>query len=152
MQRMGTADFEQIDRYKFLMMFIYDTSDWEWWRFLTGSTPLTPMSDYVCQKLSYYSRLFSHSGEGSCYSVILHSYILRVIFDHGLIGLGFLLYFVYQGLKSSGFTFQERVAVIGVVLVTSLSVSAMNNVYVVFALLLYFASNKRTFCWAKGKA
>ncbi|MEA3371408.1 MAG: hypothetical protein U9Q40_08715 [Campylobacterota bacterium] len=151
-QRMNTFDLEQIDRFRFLMMFIHDTADWEWWRFFTGASPLTPMSDFVCQKLLYYSRLFSYSSDGSCYSVILHSYILRVIFDHGLIGFGFLFYFIFQGLRYSGFRLQERFTVMGVIFITSLSVSAMNNIYVILALLLYFASNISTKHLSKGRS
>ncbi len=59
-----------------------------------STTPLLPAS---CADLSYYQTLFSYAGDGRCYSVILHSFIMRVIYDHGIIGFAFLIFclFIY---------------------------------------------------------
>jgi len=144
LQRMPVFDLQLTDRYKFLMMFIHDTSNWEWWDFLIGNYSLRPMSDYVCQSLSYYTSLFSHRADGSCYSVILHSYILRVVFDHGILGFVFLIMFTKQGLKIMGLKTKEIITVLGTILITSLSVSAFNNIYITLALALFFAANYKT--------
>lgn len=139
--RLGEATIESIDRYKFLMMFLHDTQGWGIWDYFVGAPPLTPMSDFVCESLSYYKLLFSYKQDGSCYSVILHSFILRMLFDHGILGLVFLFTFVYRGLRVAGFALIDRLCFLSIIAVTSLSVSALNNAFVTLGLLITFASS-----------
>ncbi len=134
--RSDGGGIESIDRYNFMMVFLGEVAQWPAWKFLLGSMPLTPLSSYSCQSLSYYEDLFSFSGDGHCYSVILHSYFLRAVFDHGILGLLFLLTFMVMALKKSGYSRIEVVVVLGIVCSSALSVSAMNSVFVSLALAL----------------
>lgn len=134
----GGSSYEGIDRYRFFLEFLSSTSQWPWWQFFTGSTALTPLSPMTCSNLGYYATLFSYAGDGTCYSVILHSFILRVIYDHGVIGFIFLLFGIILYLNK--FNFKHKLCVILILLATALSVSSLNNVYVAFSLIFFIGS------------
>ena len=130
---------DTVDRYNFLQVFLYATRDWNLADFLVGSPRLTALPPESCHQLAFYERLFSYSGDGRCYSVILHSFNLRVIYDHGLLVFGFCLYVVWLILR--GIPVKARVCVTLVILLTGMSVSALNNVYVALA-LAFLASSR----------
>ena len=140
--RSDGGGIQSIDRYNFAMVFLSEVSNWPAWKFAVGSMPLTPLSPQSCAHLSYYVDLFSFSGNGSCYSVILHSYILRVIFDHGALGLIFLISFIALSLTRSGYSRMESFIVLMIICSSSLSVSAMNSVFVSLALALALGIRK----------
>ncbi|MGP9571126.1 hypothetical protein [Halomonas sp. JB37] len=128
-----------VDRVRFLLLFLDNAEGWKWWNVLFGTEPLTPLSDETCRSLSYWSDLYSFSGDETCYSVILHSYIIRVIFDHGVMGLLFLIGFTAYGLRKSGYSWVDVLCVLGVLLASSLSVSAFNSVFAVLSMIFYFS-------------
>ena len=136
------GDIQTIDRFRFLQIFLDETKNWEWYEYILGTLPLTPLSDYSCKALSAYSALYSYSGDDSCYSVILHSFILRVIFDHGIAGLLFIIAFVLQALKRSGHTPRQRLCIISIILISAASVSAFNSVFTALALAIAFSQQK----------
>lgn len=127
---------ESIDRYKFMMVFVYEVSNWPLWKFFTGNFPITALSPESCKSLSSYHRLFSFSGDGTCYSVILHSYFLRAILDHGILGLLFLFGFIAFAMRKSKYSTMDVVIFLGIISTSALSVSAVNNVFVSLALAL----------------
>lgn len=139
--RIATIDggIEQIDRVKFFNEFLYSTADWPWWQFFTGAKALTPLLPASCADLSYYQTLFSYAGDGRCYSVILHSFIMRVIYDHGIIGFAFLIFCLFIYLDK--YSIKEKIAILLVLIATGLSVSSLNNVYVSLALVIFVGAN-----------
>lgn len=132
-----------IDRVRFLLYFLNETEDWHWGNVLLGTQPLTPLSVQTCEDLSYWSELHSFSGDGSCYSVILHSYIIRVLYDHGVAGLLFLIVFTVYALRKSGYSWADTLCVLGVLLASSLSVSAFNSVFAVLSMIFYLSHERR---------
>ncbi|WP_233672599.1 hypothetical protein [Klebsiella quasipneumoniae] len=136
----GGSSYEQIDRYRFFLEFVFSTSHWPWWEFLTGSTAITPLSPLSCAHLSFYQPLFSYSGDGRCYSVILHSFLLRVIYDHGVIGFAFLIACLVIFLNK--FALKHKICIITILLATAMSVSSLNNVYVTLALVFFIGAEK----------
>lgn len=134
-----TGGIESIDRFIFLQLFLREVSHWNLMNALFGSMPVTPLSTATCNALGFYQKLFSYANDGSCYSVVLHSYILRVIFDHGCAGLIFLFSFIGTGLRKSGFSKKQIACFLSVILATSLSVSALNNVYMAMILAIAFS-------------
>ena len=126
----------EIDRIRFAWIFLQESADWTWVNWLFGTTPITPLSSSACSALAYYGELFASTGDGRCYSVILHAFVLRVLFDAGILGL----------LLSIGvpLILLRRVRVPGtltaVLLLISftngLSVSGLNNPYVALPMLL----------------
>ncbi len=132
-----------IDRVRFLLYFLDETEDWHWGNVLLGTQPLTPLSVQTCEDLSYWSELHSFSGDGSCYSVILHSYIIRVLYDHGVAGLLFLIVFTVYALRKSGYSWADTLCVLGVLLASSLSVSAFNSVFAVLSMIFYLSHERR---------
>ncbi len=107
-----------------------------------GSAPLTPLSHETCKSLYFYNTLYSYAGDGSCYSVIFHSYFLRVIFDHGLIGLAFLSISLFWFMSSKGFAFRDYLCVLGVIYVSALSVSSFNSVFTILSVILIMITRR----------
>lgn len=127
--RRDTLGLTGIDRYRFLQTFLAEVQRWPLWEFVTGSYPITPLSPGSCTTLSFYKDLFSYSDPGVCYSVILHSYLLRAIFDHGLLGLILLWVMLAMALSRSGARRRDIVVLLGILLISGLSVSAFNSVF-----------------------
>lgn len=138
----GTFNIEKIDRFKFLMVFGNEVRDWSLSDFVFGADRITALSSDACAKLGYYQSLFSYTGDGSCYSVIFHSYILRVIYDHGIMGLIFISLFVFYIVIISGFSKKEGLVVLGIAMLNGLSVSSFNSVYFVIGLIFYLMVRK----------
>ncbi|MGB0391848.1 MAG: hypothetical protein ACPGD5_09770, partial [Salibacteraceae bacterium] len=132
--RIPEGGIEQIDRFRFLVVFFSEIKNWGLWEYLFGNPIITPLSIENCGKLSYYQSLFSFSGTGDCYSVVLHSFILRVILDHGFLGLILLFFGVYKMFKVSGFPNRYIWAIIGVLFLNSISISSINSIFAVFAM------------------
>lgn len=133
----GEFNIERIDRFKFLMVFLDEVKDWSFSRFIFGAPRITALSEYACNKLGYYQSLFSYSGDGSCYSVIFHSYLMRVIFDHGILGLLFVLFIIYRVLWVACFTSKQIMVVLGIVVINGLSVSSFNSIYFIIGLCFF---------------
>jgi hypothetical protein len=137
----SSGGIEAIDRYRFLMLFIDETSSWSIWQWAVGSAPLTALSSSTCSSLYYYQQLFSFNGDGSCYSVIFHSMLLRAVFDHGLLSLLFINFFLWKVLKKSGYNSKTIVQVIGVLAINGLSVSSFNSIFAVLPIMLLVMVN-----------
>ena len=105
----------QLDRLVFFQTFQYEVRNWPLWEFVTGSFPLTPLSPGSCGSLSFYDDLFSKTDPGVCYSVILHSFLMRAVFDHGLLGLVLLYGLLWLGLRRSGVAVRDALALLGLI-------------------------------------
>lgn len=134
--RPGATNFENIDRLEFLLVFMEEAGNWGFINWLTGSTPLTSLSSASCAHLSYYSALFSSAGDGVCYSVILHSMLLRLVFDHGLLGLAFVGYAFYKIVIAKGKSKELALMIISLLLANSISVSSINSPFAIFAICI----------------
>lgn len=120
---------DQLDRVNFLNVFLAETAVWSPLNWLLGTWPLTELSTSACSSLSYYQLLFSENG--SCYSVILHAFLLRVVFDFGVVGLVFAFAALFLLMKWARVRTALAIALSGVALANSASVSGLNTVYVV---------------------
>ena len=129
-----------IDRVSFLNVFLSDTSRWSIFNWLFGMPPITPLSADACYTLSYYQTLFSTAGDGTCYSVVLHAYLLRIVFDAGLLGLlgsfGIMWYLMSRSKVRLGL----RLCLIAIAIANSASVSGLNNLFVVLPMVLAMLS------------
>lgn len=139
----------ETDRARFFNYFLSSTESWSFIDFLFGAPRVTPLPEYACAALSFYQKLFSYSGDGKCYSVILHSFNLRVIYDHGIAGALFLYGVIWATLYRR--TVRTRICVVLVLLATGMSISALNNVYAItpIALLAALSSTTSTASLAK---
>lgn len=141
--RLAENSIDSIDRIRFFNLFLYEVRDWGLLKYLVGSERLTPLSSYTCGALSYYSSLMSYRGNGTCYSVALHSYILRAIFDHGILILIALITAVALLLSKSKYSKTQIACILGIVLITSLSVSSLNNAYVALGLTIALSAERQ---------
>lgn len=118
-----------IDRLNFLRVFTAETAAWSPLDWLIGTVPLTPLQ-YGCSTLSFYEGLFASSGDGSCYAVIMHAFILRVVFDAGIVGLALAVVVTFVAMRKAGVSRLLAFTLIGVAIANSLSVSGLNSPYV----------------------
>jgi len=138
----GEINFSQHTRFRFLEVFLDETQDWGLKNYLFGAERISSLSETACRRLGYWQSLFSYSGDGSCYSVVLHSYVFRAIFDHGILGFIFINYFVFKLIVKSGYLKQDGFTVVGIVLLNALSVSSYNSVYFAIGILFYLIVRK----------
>jgi hypothetical protein len=130
------AASSSIDRLNFLNVFINETAHWNWLDWLVGSVPITPLSGDACFHLAYYESLLASDGSGTCYSVILHAFILRVIFDAGILGLLLAFGLTAYALRRGGVSLSLSLCLLFIALTNSFSVSGLNNAYVILPIAL----------------
>jgi len=134
--RIGPGGLRATDRYSFLEVFRAESSQWHASQWLFGTDPLTPLTYSSCGKLSYYQPLFSGSEHDVCYSVIMHLFFLRALFDHGLIGLTFLIAVLAFAMRRSGVGGRRVIGILGIGLANATSVAAFDSDYSLLLLVL----------------
>ncbi|BBN80401.1 hypothetical protein PA25_03860 [Pseudoalteromonas sp. A25] len=134
--RLSGGSVEDIDRVVFFQLFLTAIADWQWHEFLFGSPALTPLPAQACERLAFYKTLFSAKDPTICYSVILHSYVTRAIFDHGFIGLLSTFWVINTLLKMSDVQRRVRLSVLAILFLNGVSVSSVNSVYAVLGLII----------------
>lgn len=142
-------DITQIDRYKLFINFLYEIRNWNLLDWLLGADgALHILSSKTCTLNSYYvyqQNMGSHSHYGECYSNIFHSFNLRVIFDHGLWGMFFILLAYFFMLRKSHVSKYFSFICIGMILINGLSVSGFNNIFAMIGLILILGLKKNEF-------
>jgi hypothetical protein len=134
------GDLYSIDRFSFFLVFLGEIETWEISNYVFGSMPMTPLSPSACEQLKYYEVLFSFAGDGSCYSVVLHSFVLRLIYDHGFFGL-VLLAGTYLYLFAKVSLPRKKVwCFLLIAFVNAMSVSSLNNIYFAIAVVVLMSS------------
>lgn len=141
--RLTEGGIESLDRYRFLQAFLRDTADWDGLNYLFGTLPITPMSVSTCHEFVYYQDLFSNSGDSSCYSVILHSFLLRIIFDAGILGLVATFGATWYLLRLARVPRSLSLCLLGLAAANAVSVSGLNNIFVILPVALAMLAAKR---------
>jgi len=139
--RLEDMSVEDIDRIQFLFAFIDETSDWGWHLWLFGSPAITELSAEAVKFFWYYETLFSNYDSGIGFSVLFHSFILRMLFDHGVFGLAFVFFSVYWVTSRSAMSRNEVLSVVGILFVNALSVSSLNSVYAVWGIVMIICAS-----------
>ncbi len=130
-------------RSNFLDAFISETRNWSWFDWAFGTTPLTALSNDSCMRLSYYQYLFSTTGDGdTCYSVILHAFTMRIVFDAGIFGLILALGVCLWSMRQARVRRLLVFTLLAVAVTNGLSVSGLNNPYVALPILLAILTAK----------
>lgn len=137
LSKYGLAGLGKIDRIAFLRVFLIEMLNSSSLEILFGHMRLSALSAASCNSLYFYPGLFSFKGDGSCYSLILHSFLLRSIFDHGVIGTMLIFYCCYFLLMRAGYSKRVAYTFLGVMLLNSLSVSAFNSVFFALSMIMF---------------
>ena len=130
------VESQVIDRVMFFDVFLGEVDGWGWFQWVFGTPPITPLSAAACESLSYYEVLFSSAGDGRCYSVILHSFVMRLVYDGGLLALLLAIVVPLMVMRRGRVPWGLTLALISVALINSISVSGFNNPYVALPILL----------------
>lgn len=123
-----------IDRIMFLKIFINEMSMHSSTQILFGNLGLQTLSIDACNTLRFYSTLQTNVVFGHCYSVVLHSMILRMIFDFGIVGFLVAYIVLYRALKNVDRLITNSLIILSIT--NGFSVSGINNVYVTLPFLL----------------
>ena len=131
-----------IDRIIFLQVFLGEFREFTALEILIGKPAISPLSTTSCQSLMFYESLFSSTDSEVCYSVILHSFIIRTLYDHGMLGL-FCVILGYTYLVNRVFRdLRISIFLVGLVFLNGLSVSSFNNVFFAFSVVLIIGSSE----------
>lgn len=137
------TNIEALDRFVFLQELIYNIKSENLINLLIGNIGLHPLKQDTCNMLSFYSSLFSHNNDGTCYSVILHSYILRIIYDHGFLGLITIFSILLVILNRASISVKVILSVMAVIAINSLSVSGVSNTFIAVGVILLITSYRK---------
>jgi len=129
-----SGGIESIDRYNFLLGLLEATKGWSFFDFMVGAPRVSALPPIVCSRLSFYEALFSYSGDGTCYSVVLHSFVMRILFDHGVIVMVAVGALIWSLLK--GANWRSKAGVLMLLVANGLSVSSINSVYAALGLVV----------------
>ena len=140
----GLSGLGNIDRIAYFRVFMLEMLSSSYLEVFFGHMRISALLPSSCNSLYFYPGLFSYKNDGTCYSLILHSFLLRSIFDHGLIGTLLIFYSCFMLLSRAGYSKRVSYTFIGVMFLNSLSVSAFNSVFFALSMLLYlgFSPNK----------
>ncbi|MUJ22351.1 hypothetical protein GNP66_19815 [Aliivibrio fischeri] len=139
-ERLNGKSIESIDRVVFFNLWYYDWSQISFINKIFGFLESKPLSPYVCNSLIYYSALFSHENSSQCYSVILHAYNLRVLYDFGIVGM-LCIYGTIFFLISHKLNRKSAVLIVGVLFLNGLSVSSLSSTIIIFGIFLIYLSD-----------
>lgn len=134
------AESQVIDRVRFWDILQTETIRWDWKNWLLGTPPITPLSQPACRQLEFYESLFSSAGDGHCYSVILHSHLMRLLYDGGLLALALAFTVPLVLMRRERVAWPLALTLMTIVVTNSFSVSGLNNPYVALPLLLAMLS------------
>jgi hypothetical protein len=134
--RMSSKGIEGVDRYVFMMVFFQNIIEWGVWEYLVGNPPLTPLLSSSCAQLSFYQALFSKADPSICFPVILHSFWLRLILEHGLLLVGFLSFSFIALFSIKGYRKSFAVTLFAMIALNGVSVSALNSSMISLAIFI----------------
>jgi hypothetical protein len=129
-------DITTLDRFRFLMVFLNEIGSFEIRHIIFGQYPMTPLSDESCKVLSFYKSLFSNHNLGICFPVILHSFFLKSLLEHGIFGVSFIIIAFYKLLRLRGYSKKFVVTAVVVLSLNGLSVSGFSNTYAMLGITL----------------
>lgn len=132
----GLGDLARVDRFIFMTLFFEELQRFDLWNYVVGWGPMTPLSNATCGRMQFYDSLFSSGNPNVCYPVVLHVFYFRMILDHGVLGVAFLLSGFYAMLRSNGLSRSLAFAVLIQGIINGLSVSGLANTYFCLALVL----------------
>lgn len=146
LSKYGLTGLGDIDRIAFFRVFYREMLDSTTLEILFGHMRISALLESSCNALYFYPGLFSFKNDGSCYSLILHSFILRSVFDHGVVGTLLIFYSCYLLLSRAGYSNRVAYTFLGVLFLNSLSVSGFNSVFFALSMLMFigFSPNKIT--------
>jgi hypothetical protein len=136
-----SSSLQDIDRYRFMLVWWSNVNNWNFFQWMVGAERITALSPQSCSYMNYFKVMFSYKEDGTCYSVVLHSFIFRVLFDHGILGFVALLWSVYYLLVKSSVRRDVTIVFIAIVLINGLSVSSFNNLFFAISMVFLMTTN-----------
>lgn len=128
-------EIKGIDRYNFFTIFLSEMQSKNLFEILFGTFGIRQLAENSCHSLVFYYSLLADQHLGTCYATILHLFIFRVIINFGLMGLMLSIlvpYFILRNCRTRSLS----LTMIALSLINGLSVSGINNVFVMLPILI----------------
>lgn len=129
-------DITSLDRFMFLSVFYSEFMSNSTEQMIFGRYPMTPLGYESCTQLNFYKNLFSDFDTYTCFPVILHSFFLKSVLEHGILGVFFIIVGYYGLLRVRGYAAKLTVTLVVLLCLNGLSVSGFSNTYAMFGLTL----------------
>lgn len=133
-QRLGDDSIEEVDRFLFLTVFWQEYSMDGLFSMLFGYAPASNLTNTSCMILGFWvDSMFSSLNY--CNSVIFHSFIMRLVYDFGLItSIAFVSAWWY--LLGLIYGMRLSITLMAILLLSALSVSSFSNGIILFPVFL----------------
>lgn len=142
--KIAQTGIQGIDRLAFFRVFLSEMNNSSYAEIIFGHARITPLMPSSCKSLQFFQGLFSFSGDGTCYSPILHTFILRAIFDHGIVGFIAVIWATHYLLNKAGYSMKVCIVFNTVMLLNGLSVSGYNSGFFALTMLLFLGFSQKT--------
>lgn len=134
----------QVDRLNFAAIFGDETGERGLVGWLLGPPPMTALTTESCARLDFYAVLIADQSANECYSVVLHAFLLRVLFDFGLVGLVAAFAIPAYVMVRNHVPWPVVTALTLIAFSNSASVSGINNPFITLPIVLaILAGNAR---------
>lgn len=138
----GVDTIENIDRFKFLNIFWESFTSTGYFNMLLGNGIGSQLPYTYCLDMGFFLEKF-YSNQIYCDSSVFHSFIMKLIYDAGFIG--FLVYLgLFYRMLSNFLTGNERSSVMGILIISSLSISGFASPLIVWPIFFIAAIRKVT--------
>lgn len=144
-----------IDRFAMANVFSREMLSSSVLEILWGHQFFRPLSQESCAALASYPGLFSHREDGSCFSIILHSFHLRAVYDFGIGGFVFIWFTVYELIKRLLSDGRAASSFFFILYINGFSVSSINSTFFIMSVILLhlvFTGYSNTNQYAAGVA
>ena len=136
-----SLSLDSVDRYKFLLATLSTLEERDIYStFFTLSA--NPLPSHISTAFNYMDSKLSFNEDGSFYSVVLHSMIMRMVIDFGLIPLLFFLLCPVVLLRLRGFSHKCQISCLCIIFSNSVSVSGLGNPFVALGMLIFVFNRK----------
>lgn len=145
LQKISQTGISGIDRIVFFRVFWQEMINSSIFVVLLGHNRLTPLLPSSCNSLQFYQGLFSFQNNGACYTPVLHTFLFRNIFDHGILGTACIIWATHYLLVKSGYSAKVAVTFNIVMILNGLSVSGYNSGFFPLAMILFLGAWRNNF-------
>ncbi|MDB3890698.1 hypothetical protein N9350_02065 [Gammaproteobacteria bacterium] len=135
-------EIKLIDRFAMAVVSWQEFQDFSLIEWVLGKPFITPLMASSCSALYYYPGLFSHAGDGSCYSVILHMFNFRAIYDYGLLGLLLIWLGVYHIFVRILMDRRMSIIITLTFMLNGFSVSSINSSFFLLTVIVLYIFKK----------
>ena len=130
------SGYMESDRVKFLTVFVSEMSSKPLVDVIFGHISPVALDPVNCNSLEFYQGKFSKFDPNACYAVILHSGLMRNLWNFGIFGAVFIQYSVIVLFRRYGATHKQAFSAFAICFLSGLAVSGQSHSMVIVGLMI----------------